>query len=208
MNAQLDIADSDLPTEEKILLAASRLFSMQGYAATTTRDIANAAGVNIATLHYYHRKKDQLFSVVARKSMHEFAEVFNRAFTRGTPLKQKIRDFVDGFIDLFIDQPHLAMFCLTESERNPQAFGDMIDFRHAHNVMEEQLGEMIELKEIQPISTQCFISALVGMTIYPFLTKTSILHTGSFSEDQFKDSMEEHREMIPAMITSYLFVNQ
>jgi TetR/AcrR family transcriptional regulator, cholesterol catabolism regulator len=50
---------------EEILAGAADLFYTKGYAATTLNDIANAAGLNKASLyHYINSKEDILFSIV------------------------------------------------------------------------------------------------------------------------------------------------
>ena len=55
----------DLPTELAILDAARQLFSNQGYSATSTRQIAAAAGIRQPTLfHYFPSKKDVLKAII------------------------------------------------------------------------------------------------------------------------------------------------
>ena len=49
-------------TEEEILLAAEELFLEQGFAQTTTAQIAQRAGCNSALVHYYYRTKENLFA--------------------------------------------------------------------------------------------------------------------------------------------------
>jgi len=48
--------------EEQILDAAAGLFSAQGYAGTTTRAIAEAAGLRQPSLYYYFASKEELFA--------------------------------------------------------------------------------------------------------------------------------------------------
>lgn len=45
----------------RILLAALRLFAEHGFDATSTRAVAEAAGVNLAMIHYYFGSKQQLY---------------------------------------------------------------------------------------------------------------------------------------------------
>ena len=52
---------TDIGTEQKILLAARKIFFQKGLAGARMQDIANEAGINKAILHYYFRSKDQLF---------------------------------------------------------------------------------------------------------------------------------------------------
>ena len=57
-------------TKERILDAAERLFSEQGYAATSLRSIIAGAGVNLAAVHYhFHSKEALLEAVILRRSV-------------------------------------------------------------------------------------------------------------------------------------------
>ncbi|MEM9483710.1 MAG: helix-turn-helix domain-containing protein, partial [Cyanobacteria bacterium P01_F01_bin.116] len=54
-------------TQEKILEAAQRLFARRGYGGTTTRDLAQAAGVAEGTLfRHFENKKAILIEVATR----------------------------------------------------------------------------------------------------------------------------------------------
>lgn len=57
-------------TKERILDTAERLFSEQGYTATSLRGIIAAAGVNLAAVHYhFHSKEALLEAVILRRSV-------------------------------------------------------------------------------------------------------------------------------------------
>ena len=48
-------------SRERLLMAAMRLFAEQGFAKTSTREIALAAGTNIASISYYFGDKAGLY---------------------------------------------------------------------------------------------------------------------------------------------------
>ncbi len=54
-------APAKKPTRERILIASVECFAKQGYAGTSTRTLAAAAGVNIATLAYHFKGKEGLY---------------------------------------------------------------------------------------------------------------------------------------------------
>ncbi len=73
-------------SRERLLLAAMRLFAEQGFAKTSTREIALAAGTNIASISYYFGDK---------------AGLYRAAFTDQSPHSQEqIDNFTDPGIDL------------------------------------------------------------------------------------------------------------
>ncbi len=53
-----------------LLKAAARLFRQKGFAATTTRDIANAAGMQSGSPFYHFKSKDALLFAVMEAGMH------------------------------------------------------------------------------------------------------------------------------------------
>ncbi|GAA0565885.1 TetR family transcriptional regulator [Paractinoplanes ferrugineus] len=58
-------------TRRRLLEAARRRFSEDGYAATTVRDIADDAGVNVALINRYFASKEGLFEACLRHAGEE-----------------------------------------------------------------------------------------------------------------------------------------
>ncbi|WP_351223985.1 TetR/AcrR family transcriptional regulator [Streptomyces sp. NPDC002133] len=54
--------DSGLSPREELLAAAAELFTTRGYAATTTRAVAERAGMRQATMYHYFGGKEDLLS--------------------------------------------------------------------------------------------------------------------------------------------------
>jgi len=89
---------------ERIRAAARQLFAERGFESTTTRDIAQAAHVNSASVSYYFGGKDKLaveiFGDVLRRSaryrMEHLARLKTRAAETGRPID--IADIVSGFV--------------------------------------------------------------------------------------------------------------
>ena len=61
-------------SRERLLQAALALFAEQGYAKTSTREIAEAAGANLAAISYYFGDKSGLYHVVFTEPMGDPAE--------------------------------------------------------------------------------------------------------------------------------------
>lgn len=55
-----------LDTKEKILRTAHELFANKGIAATSIRDIANAAEVNTAAINYHFKSKENLYKKIMK----------------------------------------------------------------------------------------------------------------------------------------------
>jgi len=62
--------DADGPaTRERVLLEAARLFRHHGYAATTLREVADAAGVKAGSIYYHFESKEQILGEVLDKGI-------------------------------------------------------------------------------------------------------------------------------------------
>lgn len=59
-------------TKQKIIEAASYLFGVQGFDGTSTREIGRRAGVNISSLNYHFKSKQNLMEEVASFACEEF----------------------------------------------------------------------------------------------------------------------------------------
>src|SRR5437660_11673864 len=53
-------------TEERIRMAALRLFGQKGFQATSTRELAAEAGLTVAGLYYYVGTKEALLLAITR----------------------------------------------------------------------------------------------------------------------------------------------
>ena len=106
--------------EEKIKQAARKLFTINGFAAVTTRDIAKEAGINQALLHYYFRSKDKLFEIIMLENLSHFiagvAAVLN---DERTSLEQKFESIIATYIDKLSQEPELILFVMNQIKANP-----------------------------------------------------------------------------------------
>ena len=113
----------DLSTEQKIKEAAQKVFMQRGYAATRTRDIAEAAGINLALLNYYFRSKEKLFELIMMEKLEKFfgaiAPMLNDA---DASLEQKIVGISGNYIGLLTENPELPLFILSEIRNSPEQF--------------------------------------------------------------------------------------
>ncbi|HEY0757670.1 MAG TPA: CerR family C-terminal domain-containing protein [Acidisarcina sp.] len=104
----------------RVLDAALELFGEHGFAETSIRDIASAAGVNLAAVNYYYGSKENLRLEALR---HGFAPtaamagqlgtLYEDARTRGTlpAAEQALRLYIHVFLSQILgaDQRHWAM---------------------------------------------------------------------------------------------------
>lgn len=91
---------------DRILDQAQALFAEGGFAGTSTRAIAQAAGVNLAQLHYYFGAKRDLYKAAYLRGAARVTEARSRALAQAhaehpdgeIPLERLVRAFVEPFM--------------------------------------------------------------------------------------------------------------
>jgi AcrR family transcriptional regulator len=101
--AATEAAEGKGTRSESLVLAAYRLIAERGFEGLRTRDIANAVGVNIATLHYYFPTKEALVRAVVA---HAFTRFRSTLAPEGTATDQ-LRQHFGGLRRLSREEPDL-----------------------------------------------------------------------------------------------------
>lgn len=83
---------------EQLIAHATRIFAAKGYAAATTREICDAAGANIASIHYYFGDKEGLYRTALQQPLTEFTEAFGRFDDPALTFEQAMRMFLSPFM--------------------------------------------------------------------------------------------------------------
>lgn len=84
-------AARERPSDDRVLVAAAREFRERGYAATTLRDIARAAGMLPGSLHYRYATKEDILSALMERAIDRLIEGVLAAAARGTDPLERIR---------------------------------------------------------------------------------------------------------------------
>ena len=114
----IDVPQTEINREQMILQAAEDLFLEKGFSATKTTQIAEAAGVNHAMLHYYFRTKEKLFNKVFEQKVQLLASSFLPILESERPFLAKIQAGVEAHFDFLATQPKLPFFILREVVAN------------------------------------------------------------------------------------------
>lgn len=101
--------DGQLTTAELILEEAAELFAQKGFAATSIREIAEAAGVTKPTLYYHFENKDGLIREIVAACMGAFrAEFDDGAEADEGPLRDELEAFTAGIIGFAKTHPAMV----------------------------------------------------------------------------------------------------
>ena len=196
-------------TEYKIKEAARKVFQEKGFAATKTRDIAEAAGINLALLNYYFRSKKKLFDLIMLETLQTFfsgliAELNNEEST----LKDKVNTIVNHYMDLLSENQNMASFILHSVRENPNEYIKKIGFleRAKESIFLKQFQEGMMKGEIPPINPIHFLLNLMGLIVFPFIAQPMISAAAGLPKETFYEMIQERKRFIPLWIESMLAV--
>lgn len=137
-------------SRERLLKAAMRLFAAQGFATTSTREIALAAGTNIAAISYYFGDKAGLY----RATFRELSPCTPDAVANFTNPALPLRDMLTQFYAMLLgqlkqgDEARLSMRLWFREMLEPTGlWRQEIDngIRPAHNALVLVLGRHLGL---------------------------------------------------------------
>jgi TetR/AcrR family transcriptional regulator len=159
-------------TEDKILEAAKNVFVTKGMEGARMQEIADAAGINKALLHYYFRSKERLFEAI-------FSEIIKFAFPKITriaqsdePFVNKVEQVVDAYIDLLIKHPFIPGFVMKELNRDPSGlFKMVVKFGLNPQVIFDQIQFAMDRGEIIQMPPRHLAANIISMCIFPFAAR-------------------------------------
>lgn len=191
-------------TEARILKAATEVFRTRGKDGTRMQDIADAAGINKAMLHYYFRSKDLLFERVFRESTATFFCRIREVIASDDDLWNKIRHLCAAYIDMGIKEPYIPVFIIGEINRNPDDFirqifhgiGTRPDFRKFRELVEQEARH----GRIVPIAPEQLLMNILSLCIFPSIARPMMQFNMGLSEQAFHQAMEERKTLIPELI--------
>lgn len=86
-------------TRERLMHAALRLFAQHGFEKTSTREIAEAAGTNLAAIKYYFGDKAGLYRAVFFEMQGKPEDEIARYADPSLGLAEALRGFYTGFVE-------------------------------------------------------------------------------------------------------------
>lgn len=185
-------------TEKKIKDAARMIFTKKGFLATTIRDIATEADINVASVNYYFRSKEKLFESIMDEAIQKlFNKIEPVLNDETTTLFQKIETCAGYYIDEVLENPDVPFFIVSEvmggSTKLPLITNIklLINSHFAKQLRALQTEGKINFHPIH------LLTNISGMIIFPFLARPQILQSGYFNTNEFHELMQERKKLIP-----------
>lgn len=192
----------DTETSDKILEAARKIFLVKGMSGARMQDIADAAGINKALVHYYFRNKETLFKTILLEEAKKFFPKLNLVFESDQPLFTKIEQFAAAYIDEILENPFLPLFIINQINQDTDHFlRDILSRNQPRpHALLRQIETEVKKGTIRPIAPEQLLMNLVSLCIFPFMAKPMLNRTLGINDKKFRELMEARKTEVPRFI--------
>ncbi len=191
-------------TQQKLLVAAIEAFSENGFKGTSTRDIAERAGVHHPLITYHFKNKDQLWRAAADKVFKEFGSRLAKSLSESGHRDARLRfkSMIRTFVQHAHEQPAIHQLIVQESSY-PNARMDWLVEAHLQPFFEATVGQIRELQEagIAPAGNPAMLYHMIRLSAGGMLAIGNMLRATSKID---VDSAETRDELVEMIVRVYL----
>ena len=178
---------------EQLLDIALDLFAKQGFDATSTQQIAKAAGVTQGLVFHYFGSKEGLLSSVL-SSRHSFAsqmaDLLTEAETSSTSLAEVLRALCTGWFDT-LHRESSATLLLAGLALTHQSFGSQLN--EAISTTQQKLIAVLQRsKETEEISDAADLQTAAHDILTPVIVFFLLHHASPHWETEAAQFVEQH----------------
>ncbi len=148
------------------MAAAERLFAARGYDGATVRDIARAANVNGAMIHYYFGNKEALYHAIIENAATTVRSIMIETTAGSDSIEQKLLHFVEGYAGYIFSHPDLARTLHRELLSGGKHLKEIIQYPRAnYEILREALAKGVRSGELRQIDIDLAPISLMGMIL-------------------------------------------
>jgi len=162
------LKSEDPEARAKIMAAAEELFAARGYAGTPIRDIAAAAGVNGAMIHYYFGNKEGLYRSILETAATEVRALLKEAAREDEPTRERLARFIHAYATYVLNHPNLARIIHRELLDGSNHLKQVVQKQLGKNyaMLREIIDEGIRRGELRAVDADLTPISLIGMIVF------------------------------------------
>ncbi len=201
--------------EGQILQSAEKLFIENGFARTSTTDIARKVGCNQALVHYYFRTKENLFlNIFTKKLEQACSKLIEPLSDIETDFFDKLSHTLSVYFDFLDSNPKLPFFVLNEMLGNSDRLNYVYEFFMSNNVranLYNTIDSVVQAEvakgTIRPITTVNLVLDVVSLTVFNFLALPIYNNLSDSTQHERQQFVADRKKEIITLIIRGLKVN-
>jgi AcrR family transcriptional regulator len=161
--------------QDHILDVAEQLFARHGFEATSMRDVAHAAGVNVATLYYQCGSKQEIFDFIFERVVERMSAFVSETFASGGEFEDMAGGIIDRVVEFFARHPSVPRLLerahLGESREARASVGG---YPMLLDTVASELRRQAALGKIRPVDPMPFVQAAAGVIFHLIIDATTL----------------------------------
>ena len=160
---------------ERILEEGARLFAEKGFTPATVRDIAAAADVNLALIHYYFGNKEGLYRAIFEENIAAVRRVLEDASAEGTG-RERLERFVRAYAHFLCTHPYFARIIQQEILSAGKLVQEVFRPQVARNYLlfREIVEEGVRTGEFRAVDLEMTPISVIGMMAFFMIARPVI----------------------------------
>jgi len=197
--------------ELRIREVAQQLFFEQGYAATSTTQIAKEVGCTQALVHYYYRTKENLFRQIFLEQILAALNVIGRSLANEESFDRFIEQAISMYFDALSSNPRLPYFVLEELVNNPERRKYMREnfvknptYAMLYMQFDGRLRQEQQAGHITKIDPFDLMITIASLTVFTFVSLPMFQDLLSQTDDQVREYIAHRKSEIIRMVKKIL----
>lgn len=189
-------------TRDKLIETAKELFLTKGVDRVGVREIASKAGINLSLMNYYFRSKEKLFETIFENVISDKAVALRQILDSELSVEEKIKRYVNKYIDILVTDPLHVSFVLSVVHRNYDNVGKMKGIANLYNTEKfiAQLKDENEKGNIRPVDPEQLFISMISLILFPLAIKPLIMERNKFDEKAMEKFILDRKDVVYRML--------
>ena len=194
--------------QEMVMIDSTRrLFIEKGFEDTTMCDIAELAGVNRSTLHYYFPNKDVMFKAVFSSIVETLMPRLREIMSSDKPLIERLALVVDEYFERFLENPSIPGFIISEIQRDVEHFiatAREMHYDKVFSLVRDVLNSEMKAGRLKQVPMYTVFTAFYGNIAFPFITRNLFVSWFNMDENEYRAMIMEWKKYLLMQISNLL----
>ena len=193
--------------ELRIREVAQELFFKQGYAATSTTQIAKEVGCTQALVHYYYRTKENLFRQIFLEQIEAALNVISRSLASEQSFEDFLRSAISLYFDTLMQNPRLPYFVLEELVSNPERRKYLREHfvkKPSYAMLYMQLDARVKAEQqagrLAKIDAFDIMMSVASLTVFTFISLPMYQDLLSRTDEQGREFVHHRKEEVTRLV--------
>lgn len=185
-------------TRGRILAAARELFMKYGVDRVSMRDIAAHAHINLSLTNYYFITKENLLMQILADGIRRVATNQRTILDSESPIEEKIREYIDCYIDALVKDPLLVSFVLSTLHRYAEKAVELesVGLLYSSDKFAQQVRQAADMGIIKPTDPEQLYVNMLSLILFPFSIKGLVQHKTNSTDNEMQAFMDARRDII------------